>query len=331
MIATLKGLGSSFVVTIRDQFGRITSSLTGPEMSTKLSALFKKLATATSAAARQKIIEEIQSLFALIPDLLSQASGAFDTAFSAVTTRIMTAFDRETTSHIAGMQKAMQAQVASLTASTNAEIASLEASAAAAIRKVQKKLAADLKKIQELREKMTPLEQSFLNLTAEHNVVEAGRKIAQAQEALAKAAPGTDEAVQAQADLDAAVQDERMANLEKAAQAERDALEKKLAEQEDKLNEAAQRQEERINAELESKKAALQAALDAQVATLEEEEANREADYQDQRDALKTELEAELAAKLEALKTGAISWDDFVKWLQGKNASGCSGRTSPTR
>lgn len=357
--APLETLPAGLTLQTFDPFGRLTSTTTLGAVRQKIHDLFNQF---TAAAAKDKprlaaqLAEIISGAMSQAVDAASAARSTFSEAFSRVSATIMEAFDRETQSHISAMQAAnqaainavqqsAQAQITRLQEQANARIQSLQEALQKRIKRMQDTLQKEIAKLEEKRAQPTPSEGALTALQQQHDAAAAAQALADARQALSDAQNAADASTpegqkaiaDAQASLNDVLYQQQVAALEKSAQAEREALDKSTQAKEDALTKQEQAQEAsltkqeqdeeaQIQKSLQARIDAINAATEAQVEALNAQEAAAETEYQDERAIQRQALEDELAAHLAHLLDQTESIDQFLAWLQGKNASGVFGK-----
>jgi hypothetical protein len=118
----------------------------------------------------------------------------------------------------------------------------------------------------------------------------------------------------------------REESLQMQETAQEESLTKQEAAAEKQINEELQKRIAAINKAAAAKEAAIQAAADAEIASIQATEAAQEAEYQDERAAQREQLDIDLANHLQHLMDKTETWEQFLDWLKGKNASGLFGK-----
>lgn len=328
-------LSGALQVEIRDVFGRLVSTTTIDAIRAKIVALTKAVTDAVGPAAKARaaaaLAAYVNAAMAGAQSALDKATSTFETAFGRLSSRILTAFDRETSGHLADMQAASQTELDQLQRTFQHRADALQASADRQIARLQKSLQTKIARLELQRQALTPSEQALQDVQASHDAAAAAQELSDAQSALAAARLTGDpqQIQQAQRAVDDLLYQMQVAQLQREADAERKALDESVQKHEDQLSAKEQADEQAVQTHLAAQQQALQDELAAREKELQAEETARENEYQDERDALRLNLEDDLTQHQIALENGSETYADFVKWLQGKNASGIFGKNLP--
>lgn len=257
----------------------LPASLSGP-LSSQMAQVRNLLSSVTNNAqltaaknAFKALAAEFQTDLTNMKSAASDAKSSFENAFSDIKDAADSVFDREIQNHLTQMTNTMNAAVAKLDAQLAATNAQLDAQS-----NVQ-----------------TPAEKALADLQAAHDQAQLDNQIAADKAALAANTDPT-QVVALQSAIDADLYNEKVAALQKQAEAERSAL----------------------NASIEAQRTAAQTSHDTQVNTIQAQNQADQQAYQDQMDEQKKFFDNWLASQATSLEAGTETWSDFNQGVLDK-------------
>lgn len=314
VIGSLLGLDPSQTVTTQDKWGRAVVTTIGAIVVKAQKALRDMNAALANKTGFQAAIDEWEALGPQLSaaigasldaaaEVVRARNAAFETTFGSLSSRILTAFDRETQSVLGGMQQGL-----------NDQISGLQTQLASRLEQMQADLARKVAQITAKGALLTASEQALKALQLQAGGDTATADLQAAHAALLAAKQGSPEALAAQKQIDALMLQQKINGLQTQADAERAARDRETQAQIDALTEREKAREEELRAE--------EAALEE---SLRREETLREQNYQDERDARRVALDAQLADWQKHLEDGSAKWSDFTDWLKGEGVTGDFG------
>lgn len=328
------------LAAIRNFFGQIQAAV-----SAGLSAAAQATATAQSA-----FQDSFGRLTGMIDEAFDRATQAHIAGMQAAMNAQIQSIQAAAQASITAVQEAAQSQIDSLTKAAEKKIQGLQNQLQNKIKGLQRQLKRETDKLERERAQLTIAERHLEALQAQLQNRQDAASLGDAQTALAQAGIAGDpqaikdaqrqlddfllnqqiQVVGKQAAASRAAEDESVKNRQDALAAQEAAQEESLTKQEaaaeKQINEELQKRIAAINKAAAAKEAAIQAEADAQVAAIQATEAAQEQEYQDERAAAKEQLDIDLANHIAHLMDKTETWEQFLDWLKGKNASGLFGK-----